>query len=485
MSNMSPMDAGLAANAMAQQNLVQQKLQMDALQKNLSGAPDKQAKLREACEGFESVFLQKMWEQMRQNVNKSGYLHSRDEETWQGMYDQEFSKKMSSAGGIGLADMLYEQLNQRLAQSSRDASSHSPQRLSSGSTPSNLRFGKVGEGAEAPGQNAGPNAGPGAGQNVGKAAAQNGAKPGASNDLYTELEENSAIPVSTASGQAAGSNAPAQGQQGQPAYANFDEALGQSTALGKVSDKAPLYGPAQDPGSAAEAVTDAGAAQPGAGSTLSPQDRKILDQALNEMRGEVAARPISQGDTAQPGAMQPGAAMEKANAGKAAEKPIDLTAYRNRLAPVSAPNQAPPSQAMGNRRTSKRQSGQAARLESLDGGQQAQTRTELAQPNAMAAGREVKLPNGLTNGLTNGLANGLANGQARPQQAGPAANNAAGPANSANAGSGPDTGANSAAGMVNQPASPAEEAALNTLLHNLSTRRAPAGQESASLNIKL
>ena len=74
----------------------------------------KDKKLREACEGFESIFIQKMWEQMQNTVPKEGLMHSREERTWQSMYDQELSKKMTSAGGIGLADMMYEQLSRNL-----------------------------------------------------------------------------------------------------------------------------------------------------------------------------------------------------------------------------------------------------------------------------------------------------------------------------------------------------------------------------------
>lgn len=122
MSPISPSDGNLAMMQMDQQNMIQKRLDMDALRERLNGTPDKKAKLREACEGFESVFIQKMWEQMRKNVEKSGYLHSRDEQMYQGMYDAEFSKKMTQAGGIGLADMLYEQLSQRLGESSRSSS---------------------------------------------------------------------------------------------------------------------------------------------------------------------------------------------------------------------------------------------------------------------------------------------------------------------------------------------------------------------------
>ena len=81
----------------------------------------KAKKLREACEGFESVFIQKMWQEMRNTLPKNGLLHGRDEQYWQDMYDQELSKSMTSAGGIGLADMMYEQLSRNLVSASRGA----------------------------------------------------------------------------------------------------------------------------------------------------------------------------------------------------------------------------------------------------------------------------------------------------------------------------------------------------------------------------
>lgn len=81
----------------------------------------KAKKLREACEGFESVFIQKMWQEMRNTLPKNGLLHGREEQFWQDMYDQELSKKMTSAGGIGLADMMYEQLSRNLVSASRSA----------------------------------------------------------------------------------------------------------------------------------------------------------------------------------------------------------------------------------------------------------------------------------------------------------------------------------------------------------------------------
>ncbi|MDR3175950.1 MAG: peptidoglycan DD-metalloendopeptidase family protein [Desulfovibrio sp.] len=108
-----------AARKAAQDELVRRRLDMDALRERLAPGKSKNVKLREACEGFEAVFLQKMWEQMRKTVPKEGFLHSKDEETYQSLFDVELCKKMASAGGIGLADMLYEQLAQQLENSGR------------------------------------------------------------------------------------------------------------------------------------------------------------------------------------------------------------------------------------------------------------------------------------------------------------------------------------------------------------------------------
>ncbi len=115
-------DLGQAMEQASQNELIQRKLQMDALRKRLGDGRDEKQKLRESCEGFEAIFLQKMWEQMRKNVSKEGYLHSKDEEAYQSMFDVELCKKMTEAGGIGLADMLYEQLSQKLDHAGRTTS---------------------------------------------------------------------------------------------------------------------------------------------------------------------------------------------------------------------------------------------------------------------------------------------------------------------------------------------------------------------------
>lgn len=89
------------------------------LQKEFNGLPSKDEKLREAAKGFESIFIQKLWEQMRKTVPKEGYLHSKEEDQYLSMFDKDMSEKLADAGGIGLGDMLYKQLKTSMEQASR------------------------------------------------------------------------------------------------------------------------------------------------------------------------------------------------------------------------------------------------------------------------------------------------------------------------------------------------------------------------------
>ena len=100
----------LAATASLQED-VTQKLRIDALQKDLTGGgKTKEAKLREACQGFESVFISKLFAQMRATVPKDGLLHGQYEDQYYSMFDKSLCDKLAADGGIGLADMMYSQL---------------------------------------------------------------------------------------------------------------------------------------------------------------------------------------------------------------------------------------------------------------------------------------------------------------------------------------------------------------------------------------
>ena len=117
----SGIEAQLAAREADTSDLVRFKQQMDGLKDRLAGdAGDKSGKLRDACEKFEAVFISKLWKEMRNTVPKEGYLHSKHEDKYLSMFDREFAEKMAAGGGIGLADMIYEQLSEKLKNTSRE-----------------------------------------------------------------------------------------------------------------------------------------------------------------------------------------------------------------------------------------------------------------------------------------------------------------------------------------------------------------------------
>ncbi|EFL50284.1 Peptidase M23 [Solidesulfovibrio fructosivorans JJ]] len=89
---------------------VAQKLRVDALRKNLIPGKTKEAKLREACQGFESVFISQLFKEMRATVPKDGMLHGHYEDQYYSMFDKAMCDQLAADGGIGLADMMYRQL---------------------------------------------------------------------------------------------------------------------------------------------------------------------------------------------------------------------------------------------------------------------------------------------------------------------------------------------------------------------------------------
>ncbi|WP_319761678.1 rod-binding protein [Maridesulfovibrio sp.] len=95
------------------------KNKLSSLNDRLSGGKDTEKSLRDACKKFEAVFMGKIWQQMRKNVPKSGYLSNRYEQQYTAMFDKDFSEKLAEGGGIGLGDMLYDQLRSKLDKASK------------------------------------------------------------------------------------------------------------------------------------------------------------------------------------------------------------------------------------------------------------------------------------------------------------------------------------------------------------------------------
>jgi len=68
--------------------------------------------LREACQDFESIFVNMLLKEMRKSVPSSSSSYA--ENTFTEMLDEELANEMSKGGGIGIADMMYKQLSVKL-----------------------------------------------------------------------------------------------------------------------------------------------------------------------------------------------------------------------------------------------------------------------------------------------------------------------------------------------------------------------------------
>lgn len=67
--------------------------------------------LKEACKGFETMFLQMMYRSMRATVPESPLFgKSNAMSLFEELRDNELMKKTAESGGLGLADIIYKQL---------------------------------------------------------------------------------------------------------------------------------------------------------------------------------------------------------------------------------------------------------------------------------------------------------------------------------------------------------------------------------------
>jgi Rod binding domain-containing protein len=68
-------------------------------------------KLREACQGFESLFIHKMMQAMRQATMEGELIKKTNaEKIFTDMMDEEMSNEAAKASQGGIADMLYESM---------------------------------------------------------------------------------------------------------------------------------------------------------------------------------------------------------------------------------------------------------------------------------------------------------------------------------------------------------------------------------------
>lgn len=82
---------------------------------NKLGRENKDAALREVAEQFESMFVKMMMKSMREAnkvFSEDSLMSSKEGDFYQQMYDDQLAVDLSSGNSLGLADVIYRQLNQ-------------------------------------------------------------------------------------------------------------------------------------------------------------------------------------------------------------------------------------------------------------------------------------------------------------------------------------------------------------------------------------
>ncbi|HCK69523.1 MAG TPA: hypothetical protein DHW17_09590 [Nitrospina sp.] len=70
-----------------------------------------QKEMEKVARDFESVFINKLFESMRKAIPKSDLLDSSAMDMYQTMMDQEMAKEMSKQKGMGMGEMVYNDLS--------------------------------------------------------------------------------------------------------------------------------------------------------------------------------------------------------------------------------------------------------------------------------------------------------------------------------------------------------------------------------------
>ncbi len=74
----------------------------------------KEAELRNACEEFEAIILEKLLAGMRESIPEGGIFEkSFSEDMFQSMYDQELAQELAHSRGTGLGELLFNQIMEK------------------------------------------------------------------------------------------------------------------------------------------------------------------------------------------------------------------------------------------------------------------------------------------------------------------------------------------------------------------------------------
>lgn len=76
----------------------------------------KDAKLRQACADFESIFIYFVLKSARKSIPENGLVDSSHEsEIYKSMLDEQMAQSVAKGGGMGLGQLLYEKLTDQVA----------------------------------------------------------------------------------------------------------------------------------------------------------------------------------------------------------------------------------------------------------------------------------------------------------------------------------------------------------------------------------
>jgi flagellar protein FlgJ len=79
------------------------------------------AKLKKATDGFEAIFLKKLFSQMRAGIKETQFGDSPGKAIYEDMFDEAMANSASKSKTLGMGDMLYRQFSPRIVAQVRQA----------------------------------------------------------------------------------------------------------------------------------------------------------------------------------------------------------------------------------------------------------------------------------------------------------------------------------------------------------------------------
>lgn len=102
-------------NQVKVQNTQQESQAFKKILEDAKNSNDKE-KLEATCKQFESIYMNILMQNMRKTVMDGGLVEkSHAREMFEGMLDEEISKEVSKGQGMGLAQIMYEQLSKNFS----------------------------------------------------------------------------------------------------------------------------------------------------------------------------------------------------------------------------------------------------------------------------------------------------------------------------------------------------------------------------------